>query len=141
MKRTHLVSLGLAVALAQGCATTRAYVAAEEQSPEPAAQSRYGRVQTVREEVRRVDNEPAEDALSGAIFGAAIGVYRPAVFEGASGSATFGAFASDQRTEARRFDVTVRFDDATFQTFSYNGYSPFLPGEQVLLTAKGLVRQ
>jgi hypothetical protein len=63
------------------------------------------------------------------------------MFEGASRGATFGVFATDDRTEARRFDVTVRFDDASFQTFSYNGYSPFLPGEQVMLTPSGLVRE
>ena len=36
------------------------------------------------------------------------------MFEGARGGATFGAFATDDRTEARRFDVTVRFDDGSF---------------------------
>jgi outer membrane lipoprotein SlyB len=139
MTSTRLVDLGLVAALAQGCATSHTYSRTEDESQEPAAQTRYGRVQTVREEVRRVDSEPAEDALSGAFIGASIGAYRPAMLFGSAGGNTLGAFATDDRTEARRFDVTVRFDDGSFQTFSYNGYSPFRPGEPVVLTPRGLL--
>ena len=140
MKSARLVGLALVAALAQGCATGRTYSRMDEESQEPAAQSRYGRVQTVREEVRRVDSEPAEDALSGAFIGASTGAYRPAVLSGSAGGNTLGVFATDDRAEGRRFDVTVRFDDGSFQTFSYNGYSPFRPGDLVILTSRGLSR-
>lgn len=139
MKNTRLVGLSVVAALAQGCATAHTYATTEEESQEPAAQIRYGRVQAVREEVRRVDAEPAEDALSGAFIGASIDAYRPAMLFGSAGGNTLGAFASDDRAEARRFDVTVRFDDGSFQTFSYNGFSPFRPGDQVVLAPRGLV--
>lgn len=140
MKNTRLFSLGVVALIAQACATTRPYTATEEEPQEPAARIRYGRVQTIREEVRRMDSEPAEDALSGAFIGASIGAYRPTMHFGAAGSTILGAFATDDRSEARRYEVTVRFDDGSFQTFYYDGYSPFQPGQQVMLTPKGLFR-
>jgi hypothetical protein len=36
--------------------------------------------------------------------------------------------------------VTVRFDDGTSGMFIYHGYSPFQPGEPVVLTPQGLAR-
>ena len=140
MKSARLFGLSLVVAFAQGCATAHTYSTTEEESEAPSAQIRYGRVQMVREEARRVDGDPAEDALSGAFIGASIGAYRPARLFGAPGGNTLGAFATDDRTEARRFDITVRFDDGSFQTFSYNGFSPFRTGDQVILTPRGLIR-
>jgi len=34
--------------------------------------------------------------------------------------------------------VRVRFDDGGYSTFVYNGYSPFWPGQPVILTPQGL---
>ena len=139
MTSPRVVGLGPVAALAQGCAASHTYSRTEGESQEPAAQIRYERGQTLREEAGRVDSEPAEDALSGAFVGDAVGAYRPAMLFGSAGGNTLGAFATDDRAEARRFDVTVRFDDGSFQTFSCNGFSPFQPGDQVMLTPRGLL--
>jgi hypothetical protein len=59
---------------------------------------------------------------------------------GAAGGAAVGAAASQGHAETRRYDVMVQFEDGTWQVFSYGGYAPFQPGEDVIQTPQGLFR-
>ena len=131
--------MALIAALAQGCATTTRSSTTWEESQPDAAWTCYGRVQSVREEVKREDGNPAAGALAGAIIGAFIGGRGPGALFGAAGGAAIGVAASEDHSETRRYDVMVRFDDGTLQMFSYGGYLPFRPGERVVLTPRGLL--
>ena len=133
MTSPRVVGLGPVAALAQGCAASHTYSRTEGESQEPAAQIRYERVQTLREEAGRVDSEPAEDALSGAFVGDAVGAYRPAMLFGSAGGNTLGAFATDDRAEARRFGM--RASTAGMQLQRLPKASSGLPEESCLLGA------
>jgi outer membrane lipoprotein SlyB len=104
---------------------------------------RPGYVQWVREVVHREQGDPAGGALAGAIIGGLLGAGRhgPGALFGAAAGATVGAAASQGSAESRTYEVAVRFDDGGFQTFAYAGYSPFQPGEPVLMTPRGLTRR
>jgi hypothetical protein len=52
-----------------------------------------------------------------------------------------GAAASQGSAESRTYQVLVRFDDGTYGMFVYAGYSPFRPGDAVVLTPQGLARE
>ena len=138
--RTRLAALMiLVVALFQGCATTTSSTTMWPPPQEGAVGwDRPGRVEWVREEVERRDGDPAAGAAAGAVIGALIGGRGPGALFGAMGGAAVGAAASEGHGESRRYDVMVRFDDGYEQMFSYGGYSPFRPGEVVVLTAQGL---
>jgi outer membrane lipoprotein SlyB len=111
---------------------------------DPAAQAnwgRTGRVESVQEVVRRVQGDPAGGALAGALIGGFL--FRgngPATLIGAAGGAAVGAAASQGSSETRSYQVLVRFDDGSYGMFVYGGYSPFRPGEPVVLTPQGLAR-
>jgi outer membrane lipoprotein SlyB len=92
----------------------------------------------VHETIQRTDGNPAGGAVVGALLGAFLGGRGPAAIFGAAGGAAVGASVSQGHSETRRYDVTVQFDDGAVQTFSYGGYSPFIPGEGVVQTARGL---
>ena len=64
----------------------------------------------------------------------------PGALVGAAGGAAVGASASQGSSETRNFQVLVRFDDGAYGMFVYGGYSPFAPGEAVVLTPRGLAR-
>ncbi|HVZ89186.1 MAG TPA: hypothetical protein VHG72_19620, partial [Polyangia bacterium] len=59
---------------------------------------------------------------------------------GAAGGAAVGAAASQGASEQRTYQVVVRFDDGAYGEFVYAGYSPFRPGERVVVTPNGLAR-
>jgi outer membrane lipoprotein SlyB len=124
---------------AQGCATTTRSSTTWTAAPEPVAWNRHGRVAWVRENVQRQDGNPAAGAAAGAVIGALIGGRGPGMLFGAAGGAAVGAAASQGHGERRSYDVMVQFDDGYAQAFSYGGYSPFRPGEDVFLTPQGLV--
>jgi outer membrane lipoprotein SlyB len=138
MKDTHYLALFLAGALALGCVTTTTSSTTFEASPAPTVYSHYGHVVWLRENVQRTDGNPAAGAVAGAIVGALIGGRGPAALFGAAGGAAVGASVSQGHSESRRYDVMVQFDDGAARIFFYGGHSPFLPGEPVVLTPRGL---
>jgi outer membrane lipoprotein SlyB len=100
---------------------------------------RTGRVASVQEVVQRVQGDPAGGALAGALIGSLItGGRGPARLFGAATGAAIGAAASQGSAETRTYQVQVRFDDGTAGMFVYQGYSPFWPGEAVVMTPQGL---
>ena len=52
--------------------------------------------------------------------------------------AMIGAAASQGSAEMRTYHVLVQFDDGAMGAFDYAGYTPFRPGERVVLTPEGL---
>ena len=138
MKYAKLMTLVVVGALAQGCSTTTTSSSTWAAAPGPPQWSRHGRVAWVRENVIREDGDPVGGALAGAIIGGLIGGRGPAALFGAAGGAAVGAAASQGHSESRRYDLMVQFDDGGAQIFSYGGYAPFRPGEDVWLTPQGL---
>jgi outer membrane lipoprotein SlyB len=99
-----------------------------------------GRVESVQEIVHRVQGNPAGGALAGALIGGFLFGRGPGRLVAAAGGAAIGAAASQGYSETRQYQVLVRFEDGTYGMFVYGGYSPFGPGEQVMLTPQGLMR-
>lgn len=156
MTTRHLAVLLLPALLSSACvtATTTSRTLGE---PDP-GYARTGRVTSVRETIRREQGDPAAGAVAGAVVGGLLGSaiggrvhYNQygyghyhgspvgALF-GAAGGAVLGAAASQGSAEERSYEVTVGFDDGGYATYVYRGYSPFSPGEAVVLTSQGLAR-
>jgi outer membrane lipoprotein SlyB len=106
--------------------------------------SRPGRVESIRETVQQVVGDPAGGAVAGAVIGGMLGHaigghHNPvATLFGAWTGAAVGASASQGRAEHRWYEVWVRFDDGTLQSFVYGDFSPFRVGDAVQLTPQGL---
>jgi len=137
------VIAALAVALvatqAAGCATTSTTATTMYDPNAPGYGPPTGVVESVQEVVQRVQGNPVGGALAGALIGGLLFHGRgPATVIGAAGGAAIGAAASQGTTESRTYQVVVRFDDGTYGMFAYGGYSPFRPGEPVILTPQGL---
>ena len=101
--------------------------------------TRAGTVESVQEVIRRVEGEPAAGALAGALIGGFLfhGNGRASLF-GAAAGAAIGAAASQGSAEYRTYQVLVRFDDGERGLFLFRDYSPFAPGNRVMLTPQGL---
>jgi outer membrane lipoprotein SlyB len=139
--RKATVVVALVSSLGLSCATTST-TSTTWTAPEPyPAYPRAGHVESVQEVVRRVEGNPAGGAVLGALIGGFLFHGRgPATLIGAAGGAAVGAAASQGSSETRTYQVLVRFDDGTYGMFVYAGYSPFRPGEPVVLTPQGLAR-
>lgn len=143
MKMTSLLSgltLVSLVTVMSGCATTDTTTTTWG---DPAyggyGYARPGVVTTVQEVVQRTRGNPAGGAVVGALIGGALlGHNAPSALIGAAGGAAVGAATSQGSSESRTYNVVVRFDDGAYATFPYAGYSPFQPGQRVVLTAQGL---
>lgn len=139
MKRTNRlqVALTLLVTVSTACATTTATTWTD---PAAAGYGRAGWVDSVQEIVQRTQGNPGAGALAGALIGGLLfgGGRGPAAVAGAIGGAAVGAAASQGATEQRSYQIVVRFDDGGYGTFVYAGYSPFRPGERVVVTPEGL---
>jgi outer membrane lipoprotein SlyB len=114
---------------------------------DPAAASpgyeRHGRVDAVREVIQRQHGDPVGGAVGGAVVGGIMGSLLsggrgPAAMMGAIGGAAVGSAASQGQAEYRWYEVTVRFDDGGYEVFTYRDYSPFRPGDLVVLGPRGL---
>jgi outer membrane lipoprotein SlyB len=102
---------------------------------------RPGQVEVVQEVVRRTESQPVLGAVAGALIGGVLlGGHGGNFIAGAAEGAAIGAATSPGSSESRTYNVIVHFDDGDRITFSYADYSPFRPGERVLLTAQGLFR-
>jgi outer membrane lipoprotein SlyB len=100
-----------------------------------------GRVESVHEVVQRTEGNPVGGAAAGALIGGAL--FRrsgPSTVFGATAGAAAGAALSSGSTEQRAYEVRVRLDDGTAGVFDYRGYSPFRPGDRVVVTNGGLAR-
>lgn len=120
-------------------AETRAWVA-----PPPGTEwARPGHVESVQEVIEHVQGNPAGGALAGALIGGFLfHGHGPATLFGAATGAAVGAAASQGSAERRHYQVLVRFDDdGGFGMFVYRDYSPFRPGDTVVLTPRGLARR
>jgi len=123
------------------CATTTTTSTTSTAGP-AVGQLRFGHVETVQEIVERTQGNPAGGALAGALIGGFLFGRGPARLIGAVGGAAIGASASQGYAERRTYHVLVRFeDDGSYGMFVYGGYSPFRPGEPVVLTPQGLARR
>ena len=142
MKSTlGLVSL-IAVISSSACATSTTSSRTWVDPAAPGNWTRTGRVESVQEIVQRVQGNPAGGALAGALIGGFLfGGRGPGMLLGAAGGAAVGAAASQGSRETRTYQVLVRFDDGYYGMFVFGGYSPFRPGEAVVLTPQGLARQ
>lgn len=100
-----------------------------------------GRVESVREVVQRTEGRPGAGAAAGALIGGALfhGSAPSTLFGAAAGAAT-GAALSSGRSERRAYEVRVRLDDGSAGIFDYDGYSPFAPGDRVVIVNGGLAR-
>ena len=129
------------ITLVPSCATTSSSSTVwTEPAPGP-AWARPGHVEWVREIVHRQEGNPVGGAVAGALIGGLLfGGRGPSAVVGAAGGAAVGAAASQGTYEQRSYEVLVRFDDGTTGMFVYARYSPFRPGERVVLTQQGLMR-
>jgi outer membrane lipoprotein SlyB len=154
MRSRPLVALVLSGALVLPACVTTTTTSSQWGGPPGEAWARDGRVESIRETVRRQQGDPAAGAAAGAIIGGLLGgalgghygrwgYYHPSAagtLFGAAGGAMVGAAAS-QSSEERFYEVFVRFDDGATQSFVYAGYPPFAVGEAVRLTPQGLGRR
>jgi outer membrane lipoprotein SlyB len=120
-----------------GCATTST---TSTTLTAPDTYPRYGTVEAVREIVRRVQGNPVGGAVAGALIGGVLfgGHGGPSTLFGATAGAAAGAALSQGSSENRIYEVRVRFEDGSTGVFRYAGFSPYRPGEQVVLTPNGL---
>ena len=143
MKITKLlrVAIPLFVMTGAGCYGTTTTATTWTDPNAPGYAYRYGQVESVQEVVQRTQGNPAGGAIAGALIGGFLfGGRGPGALVGAAGGAAVGAAASSGGSEARSYQVLVRFDDGNSGMFVYGGYSPFRPGERVVLTPQGLAR-
>jgi outer membrane lipoprotein SlyB len=139
MRTSSLIATLLALCV--GCATTSTTSTTWVDPGAPGNWPRAGRVESVQEIVQRVEGNPAGGALAGALIGGFLfGGRGPGRLFGAAAGAAVGAAASQGSAETRTYQVLVHFDDGTYGMFVYRGYSPFRPGEAVVLTPQGLAR-
>lgn len=139
MKGTSLLA-GL-LALSAGCATTATTSTTWTDPNTAGAWPHSGRVESVQEIDQHVEGNPAGGAIAGALIGGLLfGGRGPSRLFGAATGAAIGAAASQGSAETRTYHVRVRFDDGTYGMFVYRDYSPFWPGEVVVLTPQGLAR-
>jgi outer membrane lipoprotein SlyB len=139
MRTARLYFVTMLTALLAGCATTETTVTTWG---DPNLPPRPGVVQTVQEVVQTTHGDPGAGAVAGALIGGFLfGGPRGPSLLGAVGGAAVGAAAS-QSSQTRSYQVVVRFeDDGSYGAFVYRDYSPFRPGEPVVLTPQGLMRR
>jgi len=139
MKTRPLVALLLILSVS--CATTST-TSTTWVEPGPSDNwARPGRVESVQEVVQHVEGNPAGGAIAGALIGGLLfGGRGPDRVFGAATGAAIGAAASQGSAETRTYQVLVHFYDGAYGMFVYRDYSPFRPGETVVLTPQGLAR-
>jgi outer membrane lipoprotein SlyB len=139
--KTSYRALVLTVALLQACATTSTTRTIWTDS-DAVGFGRTGSVASVQEIVQRTQGNPGAGAAAGALIGGLVfgGGRGASAVAGAVGGAAVGAAASQGTTEQRSYQIVVRFDDGGYGEFFYSQFSPFRPGERVVVTSGGLTR-
>ena len=105
----------------------------------------YGRVAQIRETVEQYRGDPAGGAIAGAVVGGVVGNalsggHGGGLF-GAVAGAMIGADASRGHGERWFYEVTVRFDEGSLRTYTYEGQAPFRVGDEVVLSSAGLAHR
>jgi outer membrane lipoprotein SlyB len=138
--RMKILTLLTATALAGGCYTesgsVRTYSAPPAQGVPYTGRS-SGRVVQVQEVRRDVRGQPVAGAAAGALLGGLI--FRSAGAAVVGGG--IGAIASSGGSSRTVYEVTVQFDNGEQGVFDYKDWSPFAPGDYVVLTPSGLARR
>lgn len=127
-----ILTLLIAAALAGGCYSdtqTRAVYT------EP-ARAQTGQVVQVEEIVHHREGHPVAGAVAGALLGGVIFHSGKAAIVGGG----LGAIASSGSSTRRTFEVTVQFDSGEMGRFDFADWSPFRPGDRVVMTNEGLQR-
>ncbi len=134
-----IIALFTAAALAGGCYTEHTSVRTATAPPQGTQfQGRAtGRVVQVQEVRRDVRGQPVAGAAAGALIGGM--VFRSAGAAIVGGG--IGAIASSGGSSRTVYEVTVQFDNGEQGVFDYKDWSPFAPGDYVVLTPSGLARQ
>jgi outer membrane lipoprotein SlyB len=133
MLKRLCIAAFLATAPVAGCATTSTTTTT---TAIPSADlGKTGQVVSVSQTVERVQGNPVGGALAGGLIG---GVLFRGPLGAAAGAAT-GAAVSSGSSERRAYLVNVQFDDGTTGRFDFVDYSPFAPGQRVMITPSGLV--
>jgi outer membrane lipoprotein SlyB len=127
-----ILTLLTAAALAGGCYsdTQTRTVYAEPQRAET------GQVVQVEEIVHHREGHPVAGAVAGALLGGVIFHSGKAAVVGGG----LGAIASSGHSTRRTFETTVQFDNGEMGRFDFADWSPFRPGDRVVMTNEGLQR-
>jgi outer membrane lipoprotein SlyB len=158
MRPHRRLALALLLPLALTACVTTTTTTRTWSEPYAGDWARYGRVESIRETVRRHEGNPAAGAAAGAVLGGLLGSVigghghhdrwgnvhhhgsAAGAVVGAVGGAMIGAAASQGSSEERFYDVFVRFDDGGTEAFLFHAPLPFQVGDPVSLTAQGLAR-
>ncbi len=128
-----ILTLLTAAALAGGCysdtQTRRVYTA------QP-ARAETGQVVQVEQIVNRREGHPVAGAVAGALLGGVIFHSGKAAVIGGG----LGAIASSGSSTRLLYLVTVQFDTGEMGRFEFVDWSPFRPGDRVVMTNQGLQR-
>jgi outer membrane lipoprotein SlyB len=138
MKALRGIALALFFTLTASCVTTSTTSTVWRAQPGPQGWTRPGQVEWIREVVQRQEGNPVGGALAGAVIGGLLGGHGARALVGAAGGAAVGAAVSQGGSETRNYEVMVRFDDGGYGRFWYQNYSPFRPGQPVVMTPNGL---
>lgn len=95
-----------------------------------------GQVVQVDELVQRRHGHPIAGAVAGALLGGVIFHSGTAAVIGGG----LGAVASAEDSTRREYEVTVRFDNGELGRFDFGDWSPFRPGDRVVLDGDQLQR-
>jgi outer membrane lipoprotein SlyB len=157
MKTRHLAALAL-LPLLGACvtSTTTTRTWGDPYGQGGGEWARNGRVESIRETVRRTEGDPAAGAVAGAVVGGVLGsvlgghtwydrwgyahseASGAGAVVGAVGGAMVGAAASQGGATDVTYEVFVRFDDGGYETYVYRPPLPFRVGDPVALTPRGL---
>ena len=128
-----ILTLLTAAALAGGCYSDTQTRTVYSVQPE---QAQTGQVVQVDEIINRREGHPVAGAVAGALLGGAIFHSGKAAIIGGG----LGAIASSGSSTRRMYEVTVQFDTGEMGRFEFVDWSPFRPGDRVVMTNQGLQR-
>jgi len=127
-----ILTLLTAAALAGGCySDTQTRVVYSEP-----ARAETGQVVQVEEIIQHREGHPVAGAVAGALLGGVIFHSGKAAVVGGG----LGAIASSGHSTRRTFETTVQFDNGEMGRFDFADWSPFRPGDRVVMTNDGLQR-
>jgi hypothetical protein len=124
---------------AMSCATTTrtSYVSVPQ-----LAVGKVGTVDSVRETAATTDRDPAADVLAVGLLVPLLfhDAFAPTLFSSAAGVETGAEASNGPPSPHRTYQVTVTFEDGHQSVFSYEGSTPWQPGDRVVIERDGLAR-